>query len=108
MALNEAVSLDPDLFDPAATTGAATPAAGAAPAGGQLLDPGFARTQPPIRYPQFSGMNCSTIRNYGPDEESIISDDLGDRRHNLLPAGRHLITRLVAFFATGDSNVTKN
>ncbi len=108
MALNEAVSLDPDLFDPAATTGAATPAAGAAPAGGQLLDPGFHLTLRPMRYPQFYEMYRAAIRNTWTVEEIDFSDDLVDLQRKLLPAERHLINRLVAFFATGDSIVSNN
>ena len=103
MALNEAVSLDPDLFDPAVTAGTVAPTAGTAPAAGQLLDPGFHLTLRPMRYPQFYEMYRAAIRNTWTVEEIDFSDDLVDLQRKLLPAERHLINRLVAFFATGDS-----
>ena len=108
MALNEAVSLDPDLFDPAVTSGTVAPTAGTAPAAGQLLDPGFHLTLRPMRYPQFYEMYRAAIRNTWTVEEIDFSDDLVDLQRKLLPAERHLINRLVAFFATGDSIVSNN
>jgi ribonucleoside-diphosphate reductase beta chain len=41
-------------------------------------------------------------------EEIDFSDDLVDLHRKLLPAEKHLINRLVAFFATGDSIVANN
>jgi hypothetical protein len=37
-----------------------------------------------------------------------LGDDVTDLRNKLMPAERHLINRLVAFFATGDSIVANN
>jgi ribonucleoside-diphosphate reductase beta chain len=50
-----------------------------------ILDPGFDLTLRPMRYPQFFEMY-----------------------RKLMPAEKHLIRRLVAFFATGDSIVANN
>jgi ribonucleoside-diphosphate reductase beta chain len=41
-------------------------------------------------------------------EEVDLSDDLVDLSRRLLPAEKHLVKRLVAFFATGDSIVANN
>jgi ribonucleoside-diphosphate reductase beta chain len=74
----------------------------------QLLDPGFALTLRPMRYPQFYEMYKDAIRNTWTVEEIDFGIDLNDLRHKLGAADRHLIERLVAFFATGDSIVANN
>ena len=74
----------------------------------QLLDPGFALTLRPMRYPQFYEMYKDAIRNTWTVEEIDFGIDLNDLRHKLSAADRHLIERLVAFFATGDSIVANN
>jgi ribonucleoside-diphosphate reductase beta chain len=89
------------------TQSAAQPAAGARPAG-NLLDPGFNLTLRPMRYPQFYDMYRDAIRNTWTVEEVDFSDDLVDLQRKIVPAERHLINRLVAFFATGDSIVSNN
>ena len=61
-----------------------------------------------MRYPQFYDMYRDAIRNTWTVEEIDFSDDLVDLQRKLLPAERHLINRLVAFFATGDSIVSNN
>ncbi|GAB3378695.1 ribonucleotide-diphosphate reductase subunit beta [Lysobacter fragariae] len=73
-----------------------------------LLDPGFALTLRPMRYPQFYEMYRDAIRNTWTVEEIDFGIDLNDLRHKLSAADRHLIERLVAFFATGDSIVANN
>ncbi|MFN3310285.1 MAG: ribonucleotide-diphosphate reductase subunit beta [Thermomonas sp.] len=73
-----------------------------------LLDPGFDLTLRPMRYPQFYEMYRNAIRNTWTVEEINFEIDLGDLRHKMTPADRHLIHRLVAFFATGDSIVSNN
>lgn len=78
------------------------------PGGSALLDPGFHLTLRPMRYPQFYDMYRDAIRNTWTVEEIDFSDDLVDLSRKLLPAERHLINRLVAFFATGDSIVANN
>jgi ribonucleoside-diphosphate reductase beta chain len=73
-----------------------------------LLDPGFALTLRPMRYPQFYDMYRDAIRNTWTVEEIDFGIDLNDLQHKLTLADRHLIERLVAFFATGDSIVANN
>ncbi|WP_240126255.1 ribonucleotide-diphosphate reductase subunit beta [Thermomonas alba] len=73
-----------------------------------LLDPGFDLTLRPMRYPQFYEMYRNAIRNTWTVEEINFEIDLNDLRHKMMLADRHLIHRLVAFFATGDSIVSNN
>ena len=73
-----------------------------------LLDPGFDLTLRPMRYPGFYEMYRQGIRNTWTVEEVDFSTDLVDLREHLSPGERHLIHRLVAFFATGDSIVANN
>jgi ribonucleoside-diphosphate reductase beta chain len=73
-----------------------------------LLDPGFELTLRPMRYPQFYEMYRNAIRNTWTVEEVDFSLDVNDLKHKFGPAERHLIERLVAFFATGDSIVANN
>ena len=73
-----------------------------------LLDPGFELTLRPMRYPQFYEMYRNAIRNTWTVEEVDFSLDVNDLKHKFGPAERHLIERLVAFFATGDSIVSNN
>ena len=74
----------------------------------RLLDPGFELTLRPMRYPQFYEMYRNAIRNTWTVEEVDFSGDVNDLKHKFGPAERHLIERLVAFFATGDSIVANN
>ncbi|QOW20079.1 ribonucleotide-diphosphate reductase subunit beta [Lysobacter ciconiae] len=73
-----------------------------------LLHPGFDLTLRPMRYPQFYAMYRDAIRNTWTVEEIDFSLDVNDLRGKLGPAERHLVERLVAFFATGDSIVANN
>ena len=73
-----------------------------------LLDPGMDLTLRPMRYPQFYDMYKNAIKNTWTVEEVDFSTDLVDLQSRLLPAEKHLIHRLVAFFATGDSIVANN
>src|SRR4029450_8096601 len=50
----------------------------------------------------------NAIKNTWTVEEIDFSDDLVDLHRKLLPAEKHLINRLVAFFATGGSIVANN
>lgn len=72
-----------------------------------LLDPGMDLTLRPMRYPDFYERYRAAIRNTWTVEEVDLHSDLADLVK--LDAGeRHLINRLVAFFATGDSIVANN
>ncbi|MBX6356259.1 MAG: ribonucleotide-diphosphate reductase subunit beta [Micromonosporaceae bacterium] len=72
-----------------------------------LLDPGLDLTLRPMRYPHFFDRFRAAIRNTWTVEEVDLHADLADLRR-LTPAERHLVSRLVAFFATGDTIVANN
>jgi ribonucleoside-diphosphate reductase beta chain len=74
----------------------------------RLLDPGFSLTLRPMAYPQFFEMYRDGIKNTWTVEEVDFSTDVADLRHKVTDAERHMIQRLVAFFATGDSIVANN
>ena len=73
-----------------------------------ILDPGFDLTLRPMRYPVFFDMYKNAIKNTWTVDEIDFSDDLVDLDRKLMPAEKHLVSRLVAFFATGDSIVSNN
>ncbi len=73
-----------------------------------LLDPGFDLTLRPMKYPLFYEMYRNAIKNTWTVEEVDFSTDVADLHNRLTTAERHLIHRLVAFFATGDSIVGNN
>jgi ribonucleoside-diphosphate reductase beta chain len=72
-----------------------------------ILDPGFDLTLRPMRYPVFYEMYKAALKNTWTVEEVDFSPDINDLR-KMTPAERHLIQRIVAFFATGDSIVSNN
>jgi ribonucleoside-diphosphate reductase beta chain len=72
-----------------------------------LLDPGMDLTLRPMRYPRFYGRFRDAIKNTWTVEEVDLHSDLPDLR-KLSAAERHLVSRLVAFFATGDTIVANN
>jgi ribonucleoside-diphosphate reductase beta chain len=72
-----------------------------------LLDPGLDLTLRPMRYPEFYERYRSAIRNTWTVEEVDLGADLADLA-TFTPEERHLINRLVAFFATGDTIVANN
>ncbi len=74
----------------------------------RLLDPGFNLTLRPMRYPKFYEMYRAAIKNTWSVEEIDFQIDLSHIQRRMSPADRHLIERLVAFFATGDSIVSNN
>jgi ribonucleoside-diphosphate reductase beta chain len=73
-----------------------------------ILDPGLCLTLRPMRYPVFYDMFRDGIKNTWTVEEVDFQTDLADLKQRLSPAEVHLIQRLVAFFATGDSIVSNN
>jgi len=73
-----------------------------------LLDPGLNLTLRPMVYPQFFEMYKNAIKNTWTVDEVDFSTDLADLRGRMTPADRHLVERLVAFFATGDAIVANN
>lgn len=74
----------------------------------KLLDPGMNLTLRPMRYPVFYDMYRDSIKNTWTVEEVDFSTDVMDLHSKITPAERHMIERLVAFFATGDSIVSNN
>jgi ribonucleoside-diphosphate reductase beta chain len=89
---------------PATTPNATDPAAQESP---MLLDPGMELTLRPMRYPHFYDRFRDAIKNTWTVEEVDLHTDLADLQR-LSPAERHLVGRLVAFFATGDTIVANN
>jgi ribonucleoside-diphosphate reductase beta chain len=73
-----------------------------------LLDPGFNLTLRPMRYPDFYEMYRNAIKNTWTVEEVDFSTDVMDLKSKMTASERHMINRLVAFFATGDSIVSNN
>src|SRR5687767_12231805 len=73
-----------------------------------ILDPGHSLTLRPMRYPAFYEMYRAAIKNTWTVDEVDFSTDLADLQGKMTDAERHLINRLVAFFATGDSIVANN
>lgn len=74
----------------------------------RLLDPGLCLTLRPLVYPRFFELYRAAIKNTWTVDEVDFSTDVGDLAMRLSPAERHLVERLVAFFATGDSIVANN
>src|ERR1700755_840749 len=72
-----------------------------------LLDPGMDLTLRPMRYPHFFDRFKNAIKNTWTVEEVDLHSDLADLA-KLSPAEQHLVSRLVAFFATGDTIVANN
>ncbi len=74
----------------------------------RLLDPGLCLTLRPMAYPAFFEMYRSSIKNTWTVEEIDFATDVADLNKKMTDAERHLVQRLVAFFATGDSIVSNN
>jgi len=74
----------------------------------RILDPGLCLTLRPMAYPQLFEMYKSAIKNTWTVDEVDFATDVRDLRVKMSEAERHLIQRLVAFFATGDSIVANN
>ncbi len=74
----------------------------------RLLDPGMCLTLRPMAYPEFYRMYLDSIKNTWTVEEVDFSRDVSDLHRKMKSSERHLVHRLVAFFATGDSIVANN
>lgn len=74
----------------------------------RLLDPGLCLTLRPLAYPAFFELYRAAIKNTWSVEEVDFATDAADLAERMTSAERHLIERLVAFFATGDSIVANN
>lgn len=74
-----------------------------------ILNPGFSLSLRPMRYPQFfEQFRTSYEKNNWTVVEISFSTDKADLRDKLTEAERHIVARLVAFFATGDQIVCNN
>ena len=73
-----------------------------------ILDPGLCLTLRPMKFPVFYEMFRDGIKNTWTVEEVDFQTDLTDLKTKITPAEVHVIQRLVAFFATGDSIVSNN
>lgn len=73
-----------------------------------ILDPGLDLSLRPMKYPIFYDMYRNAIKNTWTVDEVDFSTDVIDLNQKMSPSERHLISRLVAFFATGDSIVSNN
>jgi ribonucleoside-diphosphate reductase beta chain len=60
-----------------------------------------------MKYPEFYGMYLDAIKNTWTVDEVDLSSDVNDLL-KMSPSENHLIKRLVAFFATGDTIVANN
>lgn len=72
-----------------------------------ILEPGINLKLRPMRYPIFYAMYKAAIKNTWTVEEIDLTKDREDLQR-LTSAERHLINRLIAFFATGDNIVQEN
>lgn len=73
-----------------------------------ILDPGLCLTLRPMAYPEFFDMYRNAVKNTWTVEEVDFSTDVQDLAQKMTDSERHLVNRLVAFFATGDSIVSNN
>lgn len=73
-----------------------------------ILDPGYNLTLRPMKYTVLYEMYRDAIKNTWTVEEVDFSSDIIDLKSKLTPGEMHLINRLVAFFATGDTIVANN
>lgn len=74
----------------------------------KILDPGLCLTLRPMAYPQFFEQYKNAIKNTWTVDEVDFGTDVADLTTKMNDSERHLVQRLVAFFATGDSIVANN
>jgi ribonucleoside-diphosphate reductase beta chain len=74
-----------------------------------ILEPGFSLSLRPMRYPElFDQFRTAYEKNNWTVQEISFSTDKADLREKVTNAERHVISRLIAFFATGDCIVSNN
>jgi ribonucleoside-diphosphate reductase beta chain len=74
-----------------------------------ILSAGFDLTLRPMKYPQFYRQFRTAYENNNWTVQEIsFATDKVDLREKLTDAERHVINRIIAFFATGDSVVANN
>ena len=62
----------------------------------------------PMHYPIYYSLYKAAIKNTWTVEEIDFTKDIEDLRKKLSPSEKHLVSRLIAFFATGDNIVQEN
>lgn len=74
-----------------------------------ILDPGMSLTLRPMKYPQFhQQFRTAYEQNNWTLQEISFSTDKADLREKLTAAEKHVINRLISFFAVGDQCVCEN
>ena len=73
-----------------------------------ILNPGFELTLRPMRYPSFYEHFITAQKNNWSVQEISFSTDKADLRDKLTEAEKHVVSRIIAFFATGDTIVGNN
>ena len=73
-----------------------------------ILDPGFNLTLRPMKYPTFYQRFIDAQNNNWNVQEISFGTDVADLRDKLTLAEKHVVSRLVVFFATGDTIVGNN
>lgn len=73
-----------------------------------ILDPGFDLSLRPMKYPVFFEDFRAAQKNNWTVQEISFNTDIEHLRDRLTPAERHVVSRIVAFFATGDNIVANN
>lgn len=73
-----------------------------------ILNPGFELTLRPMRYPSFYEHFITAQKNNWSVQEISFSTDKADLRDKLTDAEKHVVSRIIAFFATGDTIVGNN
>lgn len=74
-----------------------------------ILDPGFSLSLRPSKYPQFHRQFRTAYENNNWTLQEIsFATDKADLREKITDPERHVISRLLAFFATGDQIVCNN
>jgi ribonucleoside-diphosphate reductase beta chain len=74
----------------------------------KILDQGLNLTLRPMKYPQFYDHYKNAIANTWSVEEISFNTDIADIRDKLTPAEKHVLSRIVSFFASADNIVNEN
>jgi ribonucleoside-diphosphate reductase beta chain len=73
-----------------------------------ILDPGLDLKLRPMKYPIFYSIYKAALKNTWFVEEIDFTKDIEDIHQKLSISERHMLNRLIAFFATGDNIVQEN
>jgi ribonucleoside-diphosphate reductase beta chain len=73
-----------------------------------ILEPGMTLKMRPLQYPQFYELYKTSIKNSWTVEEVSFLTDIADIRDKLTPGEKHVLNRIISFFAVGDLLVLHN